>query len=124
MSVVNTMKAPAAIGPYAQARLVDGLVFASGQLPIDPATGKIVEGDMAAQFRQCVVNVEAIAEAAGGSLGSVVKTTLLLTDLSQFAAVNAEYAKLFHEPFPARTTFQVAALPMGALIEVEAVIKP
>lgn len=124
MSVVNTMKAPAAIGPYAQARLVDGLVFASGQLPIDPATGKIVEGDMAAQFRQCVANVEAIAEAAGGSLGSVVKTTLLLTDLSQFAAVNAEYAKLFREPFPARTTFQVAALPMGALIEVEAVIKP
>lgn len=124
MSVVNTPDAPAAIGPYSQARMAGGLVFASGQLPIDPATGKLVEGDTVAQLRQCLANVEAIAKAAGGNLGSVVKVTLLMTDLSQFASVNAEYSKIFQAPFPARTTFQVAALPMGAAIEVEAVIEP
>jgi len=123
MTALNTSNAPAAVGPYAQARIAGNLVFVSGQLPIDPATGKIVEGGTPEQLRQCLANVSAIAATAGKDLSSVVKIVLLMTDLKDFAAVNKVYGETFAEPFPVRTTFQVAALPMGVSVEVEATIE-
>lgn len=121
-AVISTKDAPAAIGPYAQARSVNGLLFVSGQLPIDPATGKFSSEDPVEQMRQCLRNLAAIAAAAGTSLANCVKTTVLVTDLSRFADINAAYGEAFSAPYPARATFQVAALPLGAQIEVEAVI--
>lgn len=122
MKPVSTNEAPAAIGPYSQAIVANGLVFVSGQLPIDPATGEFVSGDPAEQCRQSLRNVEAIARSVGTDLSRVVKTTVLLKDLSTFAAVNSVYAEFFPGIAPARTTFEASALPKGALVEIDAII--
>lgn len=119
--VINTTNAPAAIGPYSQARIAGDLLFVSGQLPIDPATGIFAAEDPVGQMRQCLANLSAIAAAAGTDLGRCVKTSIFMTDLSAFAGVNEVYGVAFDAPFPARSTVQVAALPKGALVEVEAV---
>lgn len=119
---VNTAQAPAAIGPYSQAIKVGNLLFVSGQLPVDPATGEFNSDDAVAQAEQCLKNIAAIAKAAGADLSSTVKTTVLLTDLGQFAEINKVYAGFFSSPFPARATYEVKALPKGAKVEIEAVI--
>ncbi|MCR5070617.1 MAG: RidA family protein [Bacteroidales bacterium] len=122
MKAISTSNAPAAIGPYSQA--VDsgaGLVFLSGQLPIDPATGAFPEGGIQAQTSQSLRNVQAILSAAGLSLANVVKTTVFLSDMGDFAAMNEVYATFFAEPFPARSAVAVKALPKGALVEIECI---
>lgn len=119
--VINTTNAPAAIGPYSQARIAGGLLFVSGQLPIDPVTGNFAADDPAGQMRQCLANLSAIATVAGTDLARCIKTSIFMTDLSAFAVVNEVYGAAFDEPYPARSTVQVAALPKGALVEVEAV---
>ena len=121
MKTISTANAPAAIGPYSQAVEVNGLIFVSGQLPIDPATGVLVEGDAKVVTRQSMNNIKAILEAAGSSMDKVVKTTVLVQDLGTFGDVNAAYGEFFGENAPARACFQVAALPKGAMIEIEAV---
>lgn len=121
MKALNTPAAPAAIGPYSQAIQVGELIFASGQLPIDPATGLIVEGGIEEQTRQALTNVSHILKSAGSSLENVVKTTVFLADMADFAAMNEVYAKFFSAPFPARSAVAVKALPKGALVEVECV---
>ncbi len=123
MSVVPIAsdKAPKAVGPYSQALRQGNLIFASGQLPIDPATGKMVEGSIQDKARQCLVNLAAVAQAGGASLRQAVKVTVFLTDMADFAAVNEVYAQHFAEPFPARSAIQVAGLPLGAPIEIEAI---
>ena len=108
-----------AIGPYSAAIESGDLVFVSGQIPLDAATGKLVEGDIAAQAKQSLENLKAILEAAGLSFGHVVKTTIFLTSMGDFAAVNEVYKAYLSEPYPARSTFAVAALPMGAKVEIE-----
>ena len=120
--VISTDKAPGAVGPYSQAIMAGNLVFSSGQLPIDPATGKMPEGPIAVRAHQVFKNLQAIAQEAGGTLADVVKTTVLLADIKDFQAVNEVYAEYFKTPYPARSAFQVAALPLGADIEVEAII--
>jgi 2-iminobutanoate/2-iminopropanoate deaminase len=122
MKKIQTAQAPAAIGPYSQAIAKDGFLFVSGQIPLDPTSGEIVGTNAAQQAEQCLKNMSAIAEAAGTSLSKTVKTTVLLTDLGEFAAVNDVYSQFFDEPYPARACYQVVALPKGARIEVEAVI--
>ncbi|OKO91979.1 hypothetical protein AC629_01455 [Bradyrhizobium sp. NAS80.1] len=122
MKSVSTNDAPAAIGPYSQAIVANGLVFVSGQLPIDPATGEFVSNDPVEQCRQSLRNIEAIAKSVGANLSRVVKTTVLVKDLSCFAAVNAAYAEFFPGVPPARTTFEASALPKGALVEIDAII--
>lgn len=117
---VVTDQAPAAIGPYSQGIAAEGLVFVSGQLPIDPATGAMPE-DVAAQAKQSLANVKAVLEAAGSSMEKVVKTTIFLADIADFAAVNEVYAAAFPQPCPARSCFAVAALPKSAKIEIEAI---
>ena len=119
--VISTSKAPAAIGPYSQAIQVGNLVFASGQIPIDPATGNFVAGDVKEQARQSLTNVKAILEEAGLSLDNVVKTTVFLADMNDFADVNAVYAEFFAEPYPARSAVAVKTLPKGALVEIEVI---
>jgi 2-iminobutanoate/2-iminopropanoate deaminase len=119
--VITTADAPAAIGPYSQAIRVGNLVFTSGQIPLHPQTGDIVGETAAEQARQVLQNLQAVLQAAGASLQQVVKTTIFLTDLSQFAAVNAVYAEFFPENPPARSTVQVAALPRGVQVEIEAI---
>ena len=121
-SAVHTDQAPAAIGPYSQAVRFGRLLFVSGTLPVDPRTGQLVGGDIEAQSRQVFRNLAAIAEAAGGQLADAVKVTVFLTDLGDFQRVNGVYREWFGEPFPARSTVQVAALPLGAPLEVEAII--
>lgn len=119
---IDTPKAPAAIGPYSQA--IDsghGLVFVSGQLPIDPATGAFPEGGVKEQTRQSLTNARAILEAAGLSLANVVKTTVFLADMGDFAAMNEVYAEFFAEPFPARSAVAVKTLPKNALVEIECI---
>ena len=120
-TVVATDKAPGAIGPYSQAIKVSNLVFTAGQIPLDPATGKLVEGDITAQTEQVMKNLQAVVEAAGSSLGQVVKTTCFLTNLDDFAAFNEIYGRYFSENRPARSTVQAARLPAGASVEVECV---
>jgi 2-iminobutanoate/2-iminopropanoate deaminase len=120
-TVISTGGAPAAIGPYSQAVVAGGLVFASGQIPLDPATGELVPGGAGAQAERALASLRAILEAAGSGLHRVVKTTVFLTDLADFAAVNAVYAGFFPADPPARATVQVAALPRGAAVEIEAV---
>ena len=120
MSPITTPAAPAAVGPYSQAIDTGSLVFVSGQLPIDPATGAIPAG-ASAQAEQAFANVRAILEAAGLGLANVVKTTVFLADLADFAAVNDAYARAFRAPFPARSCVQVSAIPKGARLEVEAI---
>ncbi len=122
MKSIQTEKAPAAIGPYSQA--IDsgaGLVFISGQLPVDPATGAFPEGDVQAQTRQSLTNAKSILEAAGLGLQNVVKTTVFLADMADFAAMNEIYAQFFSAPFPARSAVAVKTLPKGALIEFECI---
>ena len=119
MKAISTSKAPAAIGPYSQAIEAGGMVFASGQLPIDPATGAFPEGGIKEQTRQSILNAQAILQEAGCSLANVVKTTVLLADIADFAAMNEVYASFFSEPFPARSAFAVRDLPKGALVQIE-----
>lgn len=121
MKVLNTEKAPAAIGPYSQAIEVNGMVFTSGQLPIDPATGNFPEGGIKEQTRQSLLNAQAILQSAGLDLKNVVKTTVLLSDIANFAPMNEVYAEFFAEPFPARSAFAVRDLPKGALVEIECI---
>ena len=118
---IHTDKAPAAIGPYSQAVKTSNLVFVSGQLPIDPATGAFAGQDIASQTRQSLKNVSAILEAAGYTCADVVKSTVLLADIAAFAAMNAVYAEFFRENCPARAAFAVKDLPKGALVEIEVV---
>lgn len=117
---VTTQAAPAAVGPYSQAIKAGEMVFASGQLGLNPATGKLQEG-VEAQARQVLANLTAVLEAAGVGMGDVVKTTVFLVDMAHFATVNAIYATAFPSPPPARSTIQVAALPLGGLVEIEAI---
>lgn len=122
MKQISTQQnAPAAIGPYSQAIEVNGFVYASGQLPIDPATGAFPEGGVKEQTRQSLLNVKAILEEAGLALSNVVKTTVYLADMGDFAAMNEVYSQFFAQPFPARSAIAVKALPKGALVEVEVV---
>ncbi|GMB80121.1 RidA family protein [Shinella zoogloeoides] len=119
---IHTTDAPGAVGPFSQAIKVGDLLFVSGQLPIDPATGEFNSDDAVAQAEQCLKNLAAIAAAAGTSLANTVKTTVLLTDLGKFADINAVYAGFFSKPYPARACYEVSALPKGAKVEIEAVI--
>ncbi|HBZ50146.1 MAG TPA: reactive intermediate/imine deaminase [Halieaceae bacterium] len=121
-AIIQTDAAPAAIGPYSQAVKVGNTVWISGQIPLDPVTMTVVEGDISAQAIQVFNNLSAIAEAAGGSLNHAVKINLSLTDLADFDAVNTVMKSFFSEPYPARACVQVAALPKAVAIEVEAVI--
>lgn len=121
MKQISTQNAPAAIGPYSQAIEVNGFVYASGQLPIDPATGAFPEGGVKEQTRQSLLNVKAILEESGLALSNVVKTTVYLADMGDFAAMNEVYSQFFAQPFPARSAIAVKALPKGALVEVEVV---
>jgi reactive intermediate/imine deaminase len=120
---VHTENAPAPFGgaPYSQAVVSGELVFVSGQLGLDPATGKLVDGGVPAQTEQLLRNMTAILEAGGSSLAQIVKTTVFMVDLAEFAAMNEVYARTFSAPFPARSTFQVAALPGGAAVEIECI---
>ena len=119
---VATGHAPAAIGPYSQAVQSGRTVDLSGQIPLDPATGQLVEGDIAAQARRVFDNLRAVCEAAGGSLDDVVRVGIYLMDLEDFAAVNAVMAEAFTAPYPARSTIQVSGLPRGARVEVDAIL--
>lgn len=121
MKPIVTSAAPAAIGPYSQAIEVNGFVYASGQLPIDPATGAFPEGGVQEQTRQSLLNVKAILEEAGLTLANVVKTTVYLADMGDFAAMNEIYSQFFSQPFPARSAVAVKALPKDALVEVEVI---
>lgn len=121
MKVLHTDKAPAAIGPYSQAIEVNGFVFASGQIPINPETGVLVEPDIKLQTRQALTNASEVLKAAGIDLTHVVKTTVFLSDMANFAAMNEVYATFFKEPFPARSAVAVKELPKGALVEVECI---
>jgi len=118
---IQTNQAPAAIGPYSQAIEAGGMVFVSGQLPIDPATGEFAPGGIKEQTRQSLTNAKAILEEAGISLANVMKTTVFLSDMNDFAAMNEVYAEFFNEPFPARSAIAVKTLPKNALVEVECI---
>ena len=117
--VINTQAAPVAIGPYSQAIQVGNLVYTSGQIPIDPATGSLVEGGIKEQTRQSLCNVQAILKEAGLSMANVIKTTVFMADMNDFAAMNEVYAEFFVEPYPARSAVAVKTLPKGALVEIE-----
>ena len=121
MKVISTPKAPAAIGPYSQAIQVGNHVYTSGQIPINPATGAFVEGGIEEQTRQALSNVQAILKEAGLTMGNVVKTTVFMADMNDFARMNAVYAEFFTEPYPARSAVAVKTLPKGALLEIEVV---
>ena len=121
MKAISTQKAPAAIGPYSQAIQVGTLVYTSGQIPIDPATRSFVEGGIKEQTRQSLANVKAILEEAGLTMGNVVKTTVFMADMNDFADMNAVYAEFFAEPYPTRSAVAVKTLPKGALVEIEVV---
>jgi 2-iminobutanoate/2-iminopropanoate deaminase len=126
-SIVRTAQAPGAIGPYSQAVTVPvgdrSMIFCSGQIALDPATGVLVEGDVSAQTRQVLENLGAVLVAAGASFADVVKTTIFLADMADFATVNEVYGRFVADPPPARSTVQVAALPKGGLVEVEAIAR-
>ncbi len=121
MKAINTTNAPAAIGPYSQAIEACGTVYVSGQLPIDPATGEFAQGGIQAEARQSLTNIKNILAEAGLTMQNVVKVTVLLADISNFAAVNGVYSEFFQAPYPARSAFAVAALPKGANVEIEAI---
>ena len=120
-AALHTDNAPAAIGPYSQAIKAGNMIYVSGQLPIDPATGEFAGSDIESQTRQSLTNVKKILESAGAGMQHVVKTTVLLADIADFAAMNGVYAEFFEAPFPARAAFQVAALPKAAKVEIEVV---
>ena len=120
-TAIHTDFAPAAIGPYSQAIQAGNTIYVSGQLPIDPATGVFAGEDIAAQTRQSLTNIKAILTEAGADMSNVVKTTVLLANMADFAAMNAVYAEFFTAPYPARAAFQAAALPKNALVEIECV---
>lgn len=120
--IIHTDQAPAAIGPYSQAVRSGNTVYFSGQIPLDPATGNLVEGDISVQASRAFDNLKAVAEAAGGSLAQIVRLGLYLTDLGEFGQVNAVMQRYFTAPFPARSTVEVSALPKGAVFEVDAVM--
>ena len=119
MKTIHTNNAPAAIGPYSQAIEVNGFIFASGQIPIDPSTGNFVEGGIKEQTKQAITKAKNILEEAGTDLAHVVKTTVYLANMADFAAMNEVYATFFQQPFPARSAVAVKDLPKGALVEVE-----
>ena len=119
--IIAPTNAPAAIGPYSQANQVNGMLFISGQLPIDPATGNFPSDDIKDQARQSLTNIKNILESEGYTMADVVKTTVLLADIADFAAMNEVYGTFFEGAFPARSAFQVAAVPRGAKLEIEAI---
>jgi len=121
IKTVNTNKAPAAIGPYSQAIISGNTVFTSGQIPIDPATGEVVNGGIEAQTRRVLENLKAVLEAAGTSMSNVIKTTVFINDMGNFAVVNSIYGEFFSAPYPARSCVEVSKLPKGVEIEIEAV---
>ncbi|KAJ2904133.1 hypothetical protein GGI21_004332 [Coemansia aciculifera] len=121
--VVSTTNAPAALGPYSQAIIANGLVFVSGQIPINPASGEIEASDIAGQTEQALKNLEAVLIEAGSSIANVVKTTCFLDDIKEWPAMNDVYAKVFHTAPPARSAFEVAKLPKNAKVEIEAIAK-
>lgn len=121
MKVIHTDNAPKALGPYSQAIEANGMVFASGQVPIDPATNQFVEGGIKEQTRQSLTNAQNILREAGTDLAHVVKTTVFLSDMDNFGAMNEVYAQFFSEPYPARSAVAVKTLPKGALVEVECI---
>lgn len=118
-TVIATQAAPAAVGPYSQAIAVGNMLFCAGQIPLDPVSGNLVEGDITAQATRVLENVKGVLAANGMTFADVVKSTVFMVDLAEFAAMNAVYSKYFTEPFPARSTIQVAALPRGARVEIE-----
>ncbi len=118
-----TVPGAAAVGPYSHAISSGGFVFLSGQTPLDPATGRLVDGDVGAQTRQCLANLSAVLAGAGLDLGDVVEASVFLTDMGDFQAMNQAYAERFAEPYPARTTIGVAALPLGARVEIRLVAR-
>ena len=121
MKVISTPAAPAAIGPYSQAIVANGLAFCSGQVALDPASGQVVPGDVAAQTRQVLANLDAVLRAAGGSLATVVKCTVYLKSMDDFAAMNAVYAERFGDNRPARATVEVSRLPKDVRVEIDAI---
>lgn len=120
-TIIATKNAPGAIGPYSQGIRANGFVFASGQIGLDPATGEFVKGGIVEQSRQALLNVKNVLEAAGSGLDKAVKTTVFLKDINDFAAMNAVYSEFFKTDCPARSAVQVAALPKGALVEIEVI---
>jgi len=120
---IHTDKAPAAIGPYSQGVVANGLLFTAGQIAIDPGTGQVVAGDVVVQTERVMANLQAVIESAGASWGDVVKTTVFLHDMADFPRVNEVYAKALGSARPARSTVQVSALPRGVLVEIDAVVK-
>lgn len=123
MTLINSPQAPAAVGPYSHAARVGNLLFCSGQIPLDPETMKIVDEGIEAQTRQVLANIAALLKTAGASLRNVAKTTIFLTDLGDFATVNGVYEEAFGDHKPARSTIQVAALPLGANVEIECIVE-
>jgi reactive intermediate/imine deaminase len=121
-SIIATEQAPAAIGPYSQAGRAGNTVYFSGQIPLDPATGSLVAGDITAQTRRVFDNLDAVAKAAGGALSDIVRMGIYVTDLAHFAAVNAVMSEYFQQPYPARSTIEVSALPKAAQVEVDAIM--
>ena len=119
--VIHTEHAPAAVGPYSQAIVANGFVYTAGQIPLIPAEGKLIEGDIQVQTRQSLENLQAVLEASGSNLANVVKTTVFLDSMDDFAKMNEIYAEFFGKNSPARSTVEVARLPLGALVEIEAV---
>ena len=119
--VIATSEAPKAVGPYSQAVAVGNFLFCAGQIPLDPATGELVEGDVTAQTDRVLQNVAGVLRANGMTFANVVKSTVFMVDLANFAAMNAVYSKYFSEPFPARSTIQVAGLPKGSQVEIEVI---
>jgi len=119
--IVSTENAPSAIGPYSQAIRLDNLIFISGQIPIEPSTGRLIDGDIQDQTRRVLENLQNVLSAGNSSLKNVLRTTIFLTDMDDYAAVNEAYAVYFDESQPARSTVQVSGLPMGAQVEVDAI---
>ena len=120
-SIIQTDAAPPAVGPYSQATAYGELLFTAGQIPLDPVTGELIQGDIKAQTLRVLSNLKAVLEAGGSGLTNVLKTTVFLTDLAHFSQMNTVYADFFNESLPARSTIQVSALPKGALVEIEAI---
>ncbi len=120
-TVISTTNAPAAIGPYSQAIRVGNIIFTSGQIPIDPATGAFVEGGIKEQTRQSLLNVKAVLNEAGTTMDHVIKTTVFMADMNDFAEMNSVYSEFFNTPYPARSAVAVKTLPKGALVEIEVI---